>query len=193
MWAERYDRALDDIFALQDEITLSVVGAIEPSLRLAEIERVKRKRPDSLDAYDLVLQAQPDVIPRMPEHVTKALVLLERALALDPTYALAHAYAASAIIRLFLRGGLHEENRAASIRHAEAAHRAWPGRCACSDLRRISHRHGRARSCRRLRRIRGGARRQSLISPHLYPRQRHSGMWLERPSARSNGASGLCA
>ena len=47
--AERYDRKTNDVFALQDEITLSVVGAIEPSLRLAEIERVKRKRPDSLD------------------------------------------------------------------------------------------------------------------------------------------------
>ncbi len=47
VWAERYDRKFDDIFALQDEITLSVVGAIEPSQRLAEAERVKRKRPDS--------------------------------------------------------------------------------------------------------------------------------------------------
>ena len=85
IWAERYDRKFDDIFALQDEITLSVVGAIEPSLRLAEAERVKRKRPDSLDAYDLVLQAQPDVYSRMPAPSKKALVLLERALALDPT------------------------------------------------------------------------------------------------------------
>jgi adenylate cyclase len=46
VWAERYDRPLGDIFALQDEITLSVVGAIEPSLRQAEIVRAKRKRPD---------------------------------------------------------------------------------------------------------------------------------------------------
>ena len=84
VWAERYDREFDDIFALQDEIALSVVGAIEPSLRRAEVERVKRKRPDSLDAYDLVLQAQPDVYSGMPERVTKALVLLDRALALDP-------------------------------------------------------------------------------------------------------------
>jgi TolB-like protein len=60
VWAEHYDRPLDDIFALQDEIALSVVGAIEPTLRRAEVERVKRKRPESLDAYDLVLQAQPD-------------------------------------------------------------------------------------------------------------------------------------
>src|ERR1700740_3240118 len=88
LWAERYDGRLEDIFALQDEITLSVVGAIEPSLRDAEIERVKRKRPDSLDAYDLVLQAQPDVYSGMPDRAAKALILLKRALALDPTYAL---------------------------------------------------------------------------------------------------------
>ncbi len=121
VWAERYDRPLDDIFALQDEITLSVVGAIEPSLRRAEVERVIRMRPESLDAYDLVLQAQPDVYGVMPERVTKALPLLERALALDPIYALAHAFAAMCHHCLFLRAGLHEENRAASIRHAQAA------------------------------------------------------------------------
>jgi len=121
VWAERYDRKYDDIFALQDEITLSVVGAIEPSLRLAEAERVKRKRPESLDAYDFLLQAQPDVYTRMPEPSKRALVLLERALALDPTYGLAHGYAAQCHHSIFLRGGLREENRAASIRHAEAA------------------------------------------------------------------------
>lgn len=121
VWAERYDRPLDDIFALQDEITLSVVGAIEPSLRRAEVERVIRMRPDSLDAYDLVLRAQPDVYGVMPERVTKALPLLERALALDPIYALAHAFAAICHHCLFLRAGLHEESRVASIRHAQAA------------------------------------------------------------------------
>ncbi len=121
LWTERFDRPLDDIFALQDEIALNVVGAIEPSLRRAEIERVKRKRPESLDAYDLVLQAQPDVYSGMPAQVTKALVLLERALALDATYALAHAFAAMCHHCLFLRAGLHEESRMASIRHAQAA------------------------------------------------------------------------
>ncbi|HYS67739.1 MAG TPA: winged helix-turn-helix domain-containing protein, partial [Paraburkholderia sp.] len=107
LWTERFDRPLDDIFALQDEIALNVVGAIEPSLRRAEIERVKRKRPDSLDAYDLVLHSQPDVYSGMPERATKALVLLERALALDPAYALAHAFAAMCHHNLFLRAGLH--------------------------------------------------------------------------------------
>jgi adenylate cyclase len=121
VWAERYDRKSDDIFALQDEITLSIVGAIEPSLRFAEAERVKRKRPDSLDAYDLVLQAQLDVYSRMPEPSARALTLLERALAFDPIYALAHAFAAQCHHTIFHRAGMHEENRAASIRHAQLA------------------------------------------------------------------------
>jgi TolB-like protein len=121
LWTERFDRPLDDIFALQDEIALNVVGAIEPSLRRAEVERVKRKRPDSLDAYDLVLRTQPDVYSGMPERVTKALVLLERALVLDPNYALAHAFAAMCHHCLFLRAGLLEESKMASVRHAQAA------------------------------------------------------------------------
>jgi adenylate cyclase len=121
VWAERYDRKSDDIFALQDEITLSVVGAIEPTLRMAEIERVKRKRPDSLDAYDLVLQAQPDVYSGMPGRATKALPLLERALALNSDYALAHAFSAMCYHNRFLRAGLHEQDRTASIHHAQAA------------------------------------------------------------------------
>ena len=56
IWAEKYDRELEDIFDLQDEITEAVLGAIEPSLVLAEIERAKRKHPENMDAYDLFLQ-----------------------------------------------------------------------------------------------------------------------------------------
>jgi TolB-like protein len=121
VWAERYDHKFDDIFALQDEITLSIVGAIAPSLRRAEVNRVKRKRPDSLDAYDLVLRAQPDVDSGMPEQVTRALALLERSITLEPAYALAHGNAAMCHHCLFLRAGLHEVDRAASIRHARLA------------------------------------------------------------------------
>jgi TolB-like protein len=121
LWSERFDRPIDDVFALQDEIALNVVSAIEPSLRRAELERVKRKRPDSLNAYDLVLKAQPDVDSGMPAQVTKALVLLGRALALDPAYALAYANAAMCHHCLFLRSGLREEDRLASVSYAEAA------------------------------------------------------------------------
>jgi TolB-like protein/Tfp pilus assembly protein PilF len=121
VWAERYDCSSDDIFALQDEIALSAVGAIAPSVRRAEIDRVKRKRPESLDAYDLVLRAQLDVDSGMPDQVTRALVLLERAIELDPAYALAHGNAAMCHHCLFLRAGLQEVNRGASIRHARSA------------------------------------------------------------------------
>ncbi len=121
LWAERYDRALDDIFALQDEITMSVVGAIEPSLRSAEIERVKRKRPDSLDAYDLVLRALPHVYPAMPEEAAKALPLLEEALRLAPDYALAHGMAAWCHEQRFVRDALDAAERDAALAHAHAA------------------------------------------------------------------------
>jgi len=121
VWAERYDRSSSDVFALQDEIALSAVGAIAPSVRRAEIDRVKRKRPESLDAYDLVLRAQMDVDSGMPEQVTRALALLERAIELDPAYALAHGNAAMCHHCLFLRAGFRDINRAASIRHARSA------------------------------------------------------------------------
>jgi TolB-like protein len=121
VWAERYDRTLDDVFALQDELTMSVVAAIEPSLRQAEIERVKRKRPDNLDAYDLVLRAIPQVYLAMPDGAAQALPLLESALKLEPDYALAHGFAAWCHEILFVRGGAHQENRLGAARHAHAA------------------------------------------------------------------------
>lgn len=121
IWAERYDRTVGDLFALQDEITLAVVGAIEPSLRRAEVERIRRKRPDSLDAYELVLRAQPDVDSGMPDRAVIALPQLQRALVLEPTYALAHGLAAMSHHNRFLRAGLKEEDRLSSVRHARLA------------------------------------------------------------------------
>ena len=121
LWSERYDRRLEDVFALQDEITLNVVGAIEPSLREAEIERVKRKRPENLDADDLVLRALPHVFLHMPAEAAKAMPLLERAMTLEPDYASAHGYLAWCHQILFVRGGFNKENHDAAIRHARAA------------------------------------------------------------------------
>jgi TolB-like protein len=121
VWADRYDRTLEDVFALQDELTMSVVAAIEPNLRQAEIERVKRKRPDNLDSYDLVLQAVPLAYPAMPEGAAKAMPLLDKALEQEPDYALAHGFVAWVHEILFARGGGHEENRLGAIRHAHAA------------------------------------------------------------------------
>ena len=61
LWADRFDGGIEDIFDLQDQVTASVVGAIAPKLEQAEIERARRKRSDSLDAYDLYLRALPYV------------------------------------------------------------------------------------------------------------------------------------
>ena len=121
IWADHYDRALDDIFAVQDELTISVVGFIEPTLRKAEIERARRKRPDSLDAYDLYLQALPFAFTAMPQDADKALTLLDRAIELEPDYAAAHAVIAWCHEQRYLRGGLHEDVKQAALHHARTA------------------------------------------------------------------------
>jgi adenylate cyclase len=89
LWADRYDGTLEDIFDLQDRITASVIGAIQPSIRAAEIDRARRKRPDSLDAYDLVMRALPYVWSLDAASNATATKLLDEALGLDPTYPLA--------------------------------------------------------------------------------------------------------
>ena len=121
VWADRYDGSLDDIFELQDQITASVIGAVEPSLRQAEIERAKRKRPDSLDAYDLYLRALPHAYANSPEDGRKALKLLDEALRLEPAYASAHGIAAWCHEQLYNRTGFREEYRTSALRHAAAA------------------------------------------------------------------------
>ncbi len=94
LWADRFDGRLADILDLQDRITESVVGAIEPKLVLAEIDRAKRKRPEKLDAYDYYPRALPHVHSSTKESISEGLRLLDEALAIDPDYAPASALAA---------------------------------------------------------------------------------------------------
>jgi adenylate cyclase len=94
IWADRFDGNLADLFGLQDEITTSVIGAIQPSIRAAETVRSRRKRPDNLDAYDFYMQALPHVASLERNGNTKGLDLLEQALRLEPDYAAALAMAA---------------------------------------------------------------------------------------------------
>jgi hypothetical protein len=96
---------IEDIFDLQDQVTASVVGAIAPKLEQAEIARARRKRSDSLDAYDLYLRALPHVHANSLDEMKLALPLLEKALAIDPDYAIAHAYAAWCREQMFTHGG----------------------------------------------------------------------------------------
>ena len=94
IWSERYDGGVTDIFDLQDRVTEAIVGAIEPTITLSEIERAKRKRPDSLDAYDCVMRALPAVWSHDTETIAEGLRLAEQAMVLDPTYALPKALGA---------------------------------------------------------------------------------------------------
>ena len=86
IWAERYDRDLADVFAVQDEITEAIVAAIEPQLYAAENFRARRKPPDSMDAWDLVMRALSHYwrVTRQDNVVAQA--LLEKATAIDPDY-----------------------------------------------------------------------------------------------------------
>ena len=89
VWADRVDGTLEDVFDLQDRITERVAGALQPSIRLAEIERARRKRPQDLGAYDYTMRAMPHVWALEREASVKALELLDHALAIDPEYPLA--------------------------------------------------------------------------------------------------------
>ncbi len=94
LWADRVEGKLDDLFELQDRVTESVIGAIEPKLQFAEIERAKRKRAENMDAYDYYLRALPASHRPTPNTVDEALRLLEKGRALDPNYPPANALAA---------------------------------------------------------------------------------------------------
>ena len=98
VWAEQFDGPVADVFEFQDRITENVVALVEPNILRAEIDRARRTRPDSLDAYDLYLQALPDVFVSRPEANSRAINLLERAIALDPGFAQAIAFAAQAYL-----------------------------------------------------------------------------------------------
>lgn len=94
LWAEKFDDAATGLFDLQDRMTEAVVGLLEPQIRQAEIERVRRNRPEGLDSYELFLRAQPFVYGMDPAGYAEGISLLERAIAIDPEFAPAIAYAA---------------------------------------------------------------------------------------------------
>ncbi len=103
IWADRYDGGLADIFELQDEITASVVGAIHPGIFKAEMDRVKRKRPDNLNAYDLYLRGWWNGFQLTRESISEARKLLSKAIELDSGFAAAHTALAWAHFYEFAR------------------------------------------------------------------------------------------
>jgi adenylate cyclase len=104
LWADKFDGNLEEVFDLQDRIAEQVVAILIPRLRDAELERLARKRPDNLDAYDSLLRAQALLGRNTPAVVPEAIVHLERAISLFPTYALPHALIASCYAALYVAG-----------------------------------------------------------------------------------------
>ena len=95
LWSERFEGKIDDIFALQDELTSSVVGAIVPQLERAEIERALRKHTEKLDAYDYYLRGMASFHLGNREGMSTALPLFRTAIDLDSNFASAYALAAA--------------------------------------------------------------------------------------------------
>jgi tetratricopeptide (TPR) repeat protein len=99
VWADRFDSQLDDIFDLQDQVTMNVIGAISPQLERAEIERAKRKPTESLDAYDYYLRALACFHKFTSEANIQALKLAKKAIRRDPEFVLSYALGARCYVQ----------------------------------------------------------------------------------------------
>jgi len=104
VWAERYDRELDDIFAVQDEITEAIAGKVAPAFVSAEMRRIERKTPESLDAWDYTMQGNWHLWHLGKDEVAEARRLFETAIGLDPKSSLALSGLAMACIWEYLFG-----------------------------------------------------------------------------------------
>jgi adenylate cyclase len=102
VWAERFDRALQDVFAVQDEITAAVVAAIQPAVADAELRRILRKPPENLGAWEAYQRGLWHAGKLNPDNNLEARQYFERTIALDPTFA--PAYAAIALTFGWERG-----------------------------------------------------------------------------------------
>jgi TolB-like protein/Tfp pilus assembly protein PilF len=122
VWAERYDRDLADIFAVQDEITEQVVAAIEPQLYAAEGIRIKRKPPESFDAWECVVRALALMNSRTRSDLAAASELLRKAIGLDRDYAQAYSLLSFVTMLGVYQGWEQQESTLAFI--SETAHKA---------------------------------------------------------------------
>lgn len=124
IWAERYDRQLDDIFTLQDEITDTIVNSIEPELGAVERERARRKPPSNLDAWDSYQRGLSHLFEDdKRDALDEAKQFFERACELDPGFAVAHAELAYTHVAYIVRG-LTDDPKATLDRAADAAEKA---------------------------------------------------------------------
>ena len=123
LWAERYDRELEDIFAVQDEVTEAIVTTIEPRLVSSERERAQRKRPENLNAWEAYQRGLWHIFQYKPEDSRQALEFMQAATRLDPNFATAYGgYAFSMYVYLLM--GLSSERERDLDRGLEAGLKA---------------------------------------------------------------------
>ncbi len=123
LWAERYDRTLEDVFAVQEEIAAAIAHALEVALAPAEVAQMAAGRPGDVRAYDLYLKGREQYRRYSPESLREALGLFEQAIAVDAGYARAWAGVADCIGQL-LQWGVDGDRDAAIARGLAAARRA---------------------------------------------------------------------
>src|SRR5262245_62091514 len=108
LWADRFEGTLEDVFDLQDRVTVSVVSAIAPKLEQVEIERAKRKPTESLDAYDYFLRALANVHQGTKEAIGEALKQFNQATELDPEFSSAYGMAAWCFVARKMNGWMRD-------------------------------------------------------------------------------------
>jgi adenylate cyclase len=123
VWAEHYDREIEDIFELQDDMTSTIVGVVEPELRAVERDRAIRKPPESLDAWEIYQRGLWNMWTFGDEESAEAIRLFQRAHELDPTFAAAYAHEAYAnYLRVILAySKTPEDNLASGLAAAKKA------------------------------------------------------------------------
>jgi TolB-like protein/class 3 adenylate cyclase/tetratricopeptide (TPR) repeat protein len=123
LWADRFDSVLEDVFDLQDRVTMAVAGAIEPSITQAEIRRANRKPTENLQAYDWLLRALGEGQLYSRDSFDRAIEMTRHAIELDPRYAQAYAYLAEWIAFRKVFGWMEDEavETAEAVRFAHLA------------------------------------------------------------------------
>jgi len=123
LWADKFDSVLEDVFDLQDRVTMAVAGAIEPSVTQAEIRRANRKPTENLQAYDWLLRARGEQQLFSRDGFERALAMARRAVELDPRYARAYGHIV-AWIAFRKRLGFMEDEEAETAEGVRLAHLA---------------------------------------------------------------------
>jgi adenylate cyclase len=118
VWAERYDRDLEDIFTLQDELTEAIVGAVAPSFISAEGQRVERMPPESFNAWDCAMRGNWHLARRNSDDNAEAIRLFEKALEIDPKSTAAHTGLAFALVIAVVFGWTDDVDLARAALHA---------------------------------------------------------------------------